>query len=209
MAHAVDEYNQLCDLAFTAFATAKDESSEMTTEGLVARCAPPRRKRGQGGGGEGGGGEGGGDSRAVPIAAGLAAGAGGAAAAASSAATGVTARVAEKVTDMRQLMTRALGELMATEERIVYLGEDVEHGGYYRVSEGLKDTFGRRRCFDWPPDEASLVGAGIGIAQVRHGICECQLGCTYASPHLTSPHLTSPHLTKSHHISKSHHTSPP
>ena len=36
---------------------------------------------------------------------------------------------------------------------------------YYRVSEGLKDKFGRRRCFDWPPDEASLVGAGIGLAQ--------------------------------------------
>ena len=54
---------------------------------------------------------------------------------------------------------------MSGNERIVYVGEDVEHGGYYRVSEGLKDKFGRRRCFDWPPDEASLVGAGIGLAQ--------------------------------------------
>ena len=70
-----------------------------------------------------------------------------------------------KPSDMRQLMTRAITELMSGNERIVYVGEDVEHGGYYRVSEGLKDKFGRRRCFDWPPDEASLVGAGIWFAQ--------------------------------------------
>ena len=73
-----------------------------------------------------------------------------------------------KPLEMRPLMTRGLHELLATKERVLYVGEDVEHGGYYRVSEGLKDTFSRRRCFDWPPDEASLLGAAIGMAQAGH-----------------------------------------
>jgi len=33
------------------------------------------------------------------------------------------------------------------------------------VSEGLVRKYGRRRIFDWPPDEASLIGGGIGFAQ--------------------------------------------
>jgi len=49
--------------------------------------------------------------------------------------------------------------------RCVYVGEDVEHGGYYRVTEGLVADYSRRRIFDWPPDETSLIGGGIGMAQ--------------------------------------------
>ena len=33
------------------------------------------------------------------------------------------------------------------------------------MTEGLARRFGRRRIFDWPPDEASLMGAAIGVAQ--------------------------------------------
>ena len=65
----------------------------------------------------------------------------------------------------RSTMTRWA---MMAAGKVLYVGEDVEHGGYYRVSEGLKASFGRRRIFDWPPDEASLVGAGIGMAQAGH-----------------------------------------
>lgn len=67
--------------------------------------------------------------------------------------------------DMRRAMTRALTEALEAHAHLVYLGEDAEHGGYYRVTEGLVAQFGRRRVFDWPPDEASLVGCGIGLAQ--------------------------------------------
>ena len=47
---------------------------------------------------------------------------------------------------------------------MVYLGEDVEHGGYYLVTEGLRHKYpGRVR--DWIPDETSLLGLGLGLAQ--------------------------------------------
>ena len=67
--------------------------------------------------------------------------------------------------EMRSLMTRALSDALAADARLIYLGEDVEHGGYYRVTEGLRARFGRRRIFDWPPDEASLVGAHDACTQ--------------------------------------------
>ncbi len=56
--------------------------------------------------------------------------------------------------EMRTAMTGALDAAMASDPTLVYVGEDVEHGGYYRVTEGLADAHGRRRLFDWPPDEA-------------------------------------------------------
>jgi 2-oxoisovalerate dehydrogenase E1 component len=47
---------------------------------------------------------------------------------------------------------------------VVYFGEDVEHGGYYLVTDGLVAKHGER-VRDFPPDETSLIGAGIGYAQ--------------------------------------------
>jgi pyruvate/2-oxoglutarate/acetoin dehydrogenase E1 component len=47
---------------------------------------------------------------------------------------------------------------------MVYIGEDVEHGGYYLVTEGLKAKY-PLRVRDFPPDETSLLGAGIGFSQ--------------------------------------------
>ena len=82
-------------------------------------------------------------------------------------ATGEGANGRKSKREMRPLMTRALTDAMEADERRVYIGEDVEHGGYYRVSEGLRERFGRRRIFDWPPDEASLIGAGRGTLRVR------------------------------------------
>ena len=61
------------------------------------------------------------------------------------------------VSTVNQLMAQGFTRVQA-DERLLYLGEDVEHGGYYRVTEGLARRFGRRRSFDWPPDEASRMG---------------------------------------------------
>lgn len=47
---------------------------------------------------------------------------------------------------------------------MVYLGEDVRHGGYYTVTESIAEKF-RSRIQDFPPDETSLVGAALGYAQ--------------------------------------------
>ena len=38
---------------------------------------------------------------------------------------------------MRKLMTRVVAETLETKPASVYVGEDVRHGGYYLVTEGL------------------------------------------------------------------------
>ena len=39
---------------------------------------------------------------------------------------------------MRKHMTRLYDELLSTNKNCMYIGEDVEHGGYYLVTDGLK-----------------------------------------------------------------------
>ena len=65
---------------------------------------------------------------------------------------------------MRQFMTSVLDETLAEEPRMVYIGEDVEHGGYYLVTAGLAAKH-PQRVRDFPPDETTLVGAAMGMAQ--------------------------------------------
>jgi hypothetical protein len=65
---------------------------------------------------------------------------------------------------MRKLMNLSYDEMLSNIAESVYIGEDVEHGGYYLVSEGLKKKFGLRVA-DFPPDETSLVGVGMGYSQ--------------------------------------------
>ena len=66
---------------------------------------------------------------------------------------------------MRKHMTSVFGEALKADERVVYIGEDVEHGGYYLVTEGLAKSY-PHRVRDFPPDETTLVGAAIGFSQV-------------------------------------------
>jgi len=54
---------------------------------------------------------------------------------------------------------------MERDPKVVYIGEDVEHGGYYLVTDGLVDKF-KGRVIDFPPDETTLLGAAMGISQV-------------------------------------------
>lgn len=65
---------------------------------------------------------------------------------------------------MRKHMTSVLDEIMGSDKRFVYIGEDVVHGGYYLVSEGLAEKY-QHRVMDFPPDETTLLGAAIGFAQ--------------------------------------------
>jgi 2-oxoisovalerate dehydrogenase E1 component len=66
---------------------------------------------------------------------------------------------------MRKHMTRVLEEVLTQDESIVYMGEDVKHGGYYLVTDGLAQKF-PGRVLDFPPDETSLLGAAMGFAQL-------------------------------------------
>jgi len=65
---------------------------------------------------------------------------------------------------MRKHMTRVFDELLTAYPQMVYIGEDVVHGGYYLVTEQLATKY-PQRVRDFPPDETSLIGAGVGFAQ--------------------------------------------
>uniref|UniRef100_A0A6B2KYX5 3-methyl-2-oxobutanoate dehydrogenase (2-methylpropanoyl-transferring) n=1 Tax=Arcella intermedia TaxID=1963864 RepID=A0A6B2KYX5_9EUKA len=65
---------------------------------------------------------------------------------------------------MRKHMTAVFDELLTKNKNLVYIGEDVEHGGYYLVTDGLAKKFtGRVR--DFFPEETSIIGAGMGFSQ--------------------------------------------
>ena len=65
---------------------------------------------------------------------------------------------------MRKHMTSVIDEILHKYKNLVYIGEDVEHGGYYLVTTNLKQKY-PYRISDFPPDETSLLGTGIGYAQ--------------------------------------------
>jgi len=56
-------------------------------------------------------------------------------------------------------------DLMAADERVMVLGEDVgPRGGVFRATDGLYGEFGEPRVLDMPLAESSIVGVGIGLA---------------------------------------------
>eukprot|EP00804_Cyclotella_cryptica_P030288 CCRYP_019224-RA/>CCRYP_019224-RA protein AED:0.39 eAED:0.39 QI:1426/1/0.8/1/0.75/0.8/5/0/627 len=64
---------------------------------------------------------------------------------------------------MRKHMTRVVSEALTKNPGVVYIGEDVEHGGYYLVTDGLATHF-PGRVIDFPPDETTLLGAAMGFS---------------------------------------------
>ena len=61
---------------------------------------------------------------------------------------------------------RALSQAMRADPRVVVLGEDVGRGGIFQQYKGLQATFGPERVIDTPISEATIVGAGVGMALV-------------------------------------------
>ena len=54
---------------------------------------------------------------------------------------------------------------MTQDERVVVMGEDVAQlGGVFRVTAGLRETFGEHRVVDTPLSETGIIGAAIGMA---------------------------------------------
>mmetsp|Transcript_26611 Transcript_26611/g.38558 ORF Transcript_26611/g.38558 Transcript_26611/m.38558 type:complete len:709 (-) Transcript_26611:1093-3219(-) len=74
----------------------------------------------------------------------------------------------EKKDVMRKHMTEVLKETLNKYPNTVYLGEDVQHGGYYLVTDGLLSQF-PNRIIDVPPDETTLLGISMGFSQL--GFC--------------------------------------
>ena len=66
---------------------------------------------------------------------------------------------------MVDAINTTLHELMANDDRIVVMGEDVGvDGGVFRATVGLLDKFGPDRVIDTPLAESGIVGAAIGMA---------------------------------------------
>lgn len=66
---------------------------------------------------------------------------------------------------MRQAINDTLHELMAEDERIFVIGEDVaRHGGSFQATAGLLEAFGPERVVDAPVSEAGIVGLAVGAA---------------------------------------------
>ncbi|KMS75293.1 transketolase [Streptomyces viridochromogenes] len=66
---------------------------------------------------------------------------------------------------MAQALNAALRDALGADERVVVFGEDVGRlGGVFRVTDGLTDEFGDRRCFDTPVSEAGIAGLAVGMA---------------------------------------------
>lgn len=61
-------------------------------------------------------------------------------------------------------MMTVYDELLEKYPQAVYIGEDVTHGGYYLVTDGLAKKY-PRRVADFPPEETALLGAAIGYSQ--------------------------------------------
>lgn len=64
-----------------------------------------------------------------------------------------------------ETIRETLRDLMAADERVMVLGEDVGIvGGVFRATEGLQAQFGLYRSFDTPLAESAIVGTAIGLA---------------------------------------------
>ena len=59
----------------------------------------------------------------------------------------------------------ALSDLLAENEKVLLLGEDIgTMGGAFRVTAGLQERFGTARVMDTPMSESAIVGCAIGMA---------------------------------------------
>jgi pyruvate dehydrogenase E1 component beta subunit len=63
-----------------------------------------------------------------------------------------------------QAACAALERAMASDERVVALGEDVGRGGIFGQYRGLQQKFGAARVIDTPISEATILGASVGMA---------------------------------------------
>ena len=63
-----------------------------------------------------------------------------------------------------QAAVLAVEREMATDPRVVVMGEDVGRGGIFGQYKGLQAMFGPERVIDTPISEAAIMGSGVGMA---------------------------------------------
>ena len=68
---------------------------------------------------------------------------------------------------MVQALNNALDIMMAENEKVYCLGEDIGWmGGDFGVTRGLFDKYGAERMRDTPLSESAIIGAAVGSAMV-------------------------------------------
>lgn len=68
-------------------------------------------------------------------------------------------------TTIAQALNRALDDALASDERVVLMGEDVGRtGGVFRITDGLRERHGAHRVIDTPVAESGIAGVGFGMA---------------------------------------------
>ena len=70
----------------------------------------------------------------------------------------------EKEVSMSRAINEAIAEEMERDEDVFLWGEDVTLGGYFNVTEGLVERFGKDRIIDTPISEYGIVGGAVGAA---------------------------------------------
>jgi pyruvate/2-oxoglutarate/acetoin dehydrogenase E1 component len=63
-----------------------------------------------------------------------------------------------------QAACAAVRDAMQADPNVVVLGEDVGRGGIFQQYRGLQQEFGATRAIDTPISEATILGAGVGMA---------------------------------------------
>ncbi len=63
-----------------------------------------------------------------------------------------------------QAACAAVRDAMTADRNVVVVGEDVGRGGVFQQYRGLQQEFGAARVIDTPISEATIVGAGVGLA---------------------------------------------
>jgi pyruvate/2-oxoglutarate/acetoin dehydrogenase E1 component len=64
----------------------------------------------------------------------------------------------------REAIRDGLAEEMERDPAVVVMGEDVEPGGVFNVTPGLRERFGPKRVVDTPISELAFTGAAFGAA---------------------------------------------
>ncbi|MDA8786893.1 alpha-ketoacid dehydrogenase subunit beta [Porticoccaceae bacterium] len=67
--------------------------------------------------------------------------------------------------NLLQAINSGLDIAMATDQRVLCLGEDIgQFGGVFRATSNLQEKYGRDRCFNTPLTEQGIAGFAIGLA---------------------------------------------
>lgn len=66
---------------------------------------------------------------------------------------------------MLQAINQTLDDLLATNDDVMLLGEDIGiNGGVFRATDGLYEKYGKDRVVDTPLAESGIIGSAIGLA---------------------------------------------